>query len=1014
MANTSMMLGASIQDGNALGILGSAGKLLSEGFRNGFAGAAAMKRFRDSQNEYYAKDAESRRTQGEYYAGVMQEGGKVHNQSGLLLTGNFLKGSDTNPMPNAEIERGEYLQTPDGNTMEVIGKKHSEGGEQVTVPPNTKVISDYLKIGGKLAIYFKKNYNLNVSAGSTFATVLDKYKKKLGLTELLDEEAKIMKKIVDQDDVQFDSTRELNLQVLSKNVNDLQAQKGVLEQKFNSFVDFVFDKQEEMKPKDSEGKYQDGGEVQQGTSQGQEVAQTQNAANPQEQLLVMIQQFASMNNTTPDEVIKQIESLPEDQQQGALQQIISVVTSNTDNSSQGQQSVQPQTDSGNIEALIQQYAQMVGQDSNAIVDSLRQMSDDQLQQAVQQMTQTVQQAMAQQGANNNTQPPTSEPDVQTPNPEQVLSDNNQIKDDSANTTSVMRRGGIVKADWIKQKAEDLVEEGGSHREAMLLAESMWENKMSKQDGGGIVADPVTKGMLHADYTYGLPGVTQWVNSRMTDPNYKYTDIADIAKRFAYLRAQRGLDNTGIDKMDINQLGELAGEMQQYDLEHSPELAKDYSLNVGMTRNGLSLVTADSKYMDTLKKEDPKLYAKVQKSLEPDGTIKVGSFKDYSDSERAKLTEVVKQQPKVFQDKFINTNYFDNQAYFRGIDADKFYFTNQDEFNKFKADNKDKLIDGYYKTDKTGIYVKPILLKDKEFATPEERDNWLKDRKADGTYTKHFYDGEDIAYTPIVKGETSKTEEPQKTATGDLSAYQNKQVDYSMNMPMSVPDQSNLTPIYLPTTMRQVGSVQADRFFVTPDQNLQELSKQANVAADTLVSMNPYTSGAGLANLQAQTNNSINRAIAQSTLTNQQDARNVSNINEERINQRDAKNLTLAYKYEKEAIVGQDHFYDEWRNYINNRNRQNVVNWNLQNQQNMFNAINPNFKIGPNGEVYQTDEPLVIYDKNSNKVLVDPKTKKVITQTTTTKNSDGSTTTTKESKKKGGLIMNSDLRYLLKK
>ena len=94
MQNASVMLGASIEDGNALGIIGSAGKILTEGFRNGFSGAAAMRRFRDSQKEYMDKDAEARRREGEYWAGAYQDGGKVSKKSGLLLTGNFLEGNE--------------------------------------------------------------------------------------------------------------------------------------------------------------------------------------------------------------------------------------------------------------------------------------------------------------------------------------------------------------------------------------------------------------------------------------------------------------------------------------------------------------------------------------------------------------------------------------------------------------------------------------------------------------------------------------------------------------------------------------------------------------------------------------------------------------------------------------------------------------------------------------------------------------------------------------------------------
>lgn len=971
MANASVMLGASIEDGNALGIIGSAGKILTEGFRNGFSGAAAMRRFRDSQKEYMDKDAEARRREGEYWAGTYQDGGKVSKKSGLLLTGNFLEGNDDHPMPNAEVERGEYLQTPDGNTMEMLGKRHSEGGELVSVPENTKVISDYLKIGGELSSYFKKNFNINVSAGSTFATVLDKYKKKIGLSDLLEEEADIMKKIVDQEEVEFESTRDLNLQVLSKKVNELQPEKQTLEKKFNEFVNIVYNKQEEQKPEETEGKYQDGGSIEQ-----------------QNQLMVSVQKYAEMNGQNPEDVIKQLQSLPPEEQQQALQQIMTA----TDDGAN-----QQQADTSNIENLIQQYAQITGQDPNTIIENLQNLDDQQLQQALQEIVQVVQQNSARQ------------------NPQEEMIEGNTSNPQEENLEQ-MKEGGEVKNKWISEKIRTLINEGREKDQAVAIAYSMWENH-KHQDAKDIIADPLTKTMLRNDYKYGIPGVTEWVGSRVTDPNYDYTDLAKIAERFAYLRKQRNLDNTNIENMNISQLGKMAGEMQQYDLQKTPGLARDYSLNVGMTRKGLSTVVSDKTYMATLKKEDPNLYKKVQDSLKPDGSIKVGSYKDYTDAEREKLTEIVKKQPQSFQENFINKNYFDNEAYFRGIDKEKFYFTNEEEFNKFKEDNKDKNIDGYYKTDKKGIYVKPILLKDKEFDTPEERDKWLKDRKADSNYSKHFYDEEDIAYTPKVKGEapSTPTENPNPKEGNGINPYLAKEMNNGIDLPMAVPDQSNLPPIYIPTSMRQVSNVQANRVFVSPEENLKELSKQSNTASNVLVESNPYTSAAGLANLQAQQNNSINQAITQTTIANQQDERNVSNINEERIMKRDQTNLSLADKYEKEAIVGLDNYYNEWRNFIDNRNKQNVVNWNLQNQQNMFNAINPNYKIGVMGQIYQTNEPYIIY-VNGQPQMYDPKTKQVVTQKTTSP--DGKTTTTTQTtkgttKKKGGLIMSTNLLDLLK-
>ncbi len=49
----------------------------------------------------------------------------------------------------AEVEGGEVIQTPDGQTQEVQGASHAQGGVDMDLPQGTKVFSDRLKIKGK-------------------------------------------------------------------------------------------------------------------------------------------------------------------------------------------------------------------------------------------------------------------------------------------------------------------------------------------------------------------------------------------------------------------------------------------------------------------------------------------------------------------------------------------------------------------------------------------------------------------------------------------------------------------------------------------------------------------------------------------------------------------------------------------------------------------------------------------------------------------------------------------------
>ena len=100
------MLGASIQQGNTLGIIGSAGKILLEGTRNGLAGAAAMKRYQEDKNAYEQNLEEAERKQGMRW---FQSGGNVESlkndidkYSRLLFNKKILK-QDFDPSTNEYI-----------------------------------------------------------------------------------------------------------------------------------------------------------------------------------------------------------------------------------------------------------------------------------------------------------------------------------------------------------------------------------------------------------------------------------------------------------------------------------------------------------------------------------------------------------------------------------------------------------------------------------------------------------------------------------------------------------------------------------------------------------------------------------------------------------------------------------------------------------------------------------------------------------------------------------------------
>lgn len=300
------------------GILGSLGKLGFEGARNFMQGYSAMNRFQQAEAEKARRMREARRNDVYH---VMKSGGYLTK----MATGHFVKGSDDHPNPNVEVEKGEYVKTPGGQTMEVLGKRHSEGGELLNLPEGTKVVSDYLKIGPELAKFFKKNYKLNVTSGSKFATVLDLYKRKIGLEEVLKEEERILNKMKDVENIENDGSKLLNIELLrDKYQEEVLPLKTELEEKFKAFTDIVFEGQEEVKQKeDRTMKYykQQGGPVEGG----------------QDQIGQLIQMYAQVTGQDVQQLVQQIQNMPEEQIQAALQQMMQVVQQAMSGGNSGQQ-----------------------------------------------------------------------------------------------------------------------------------------------------------------------------------------------------------------------------------------------------------------------------------------------------------------------------------------------------------------------------------------------------------------------------------------------------------------------------------------------------------------------------------------------------------------------------------------------------------------------------------------------------------------------------------------------------
>nr|UWF84865.1 MAG: hypothetical protein [Bacteriophage sp.] len=243
------------------------GLSLGTGLARNIMGASSAA-YAASRDEQAAREklAKERRQQ---FIRWEREGGGVNLGNGQRIDSSDLTGEYIYPLPksmednaNVQIEKGEYVLTPDDvGPMEAKGNRHEDGGTPVDLP-EAHIISDYRTIDDDFASYVRENYGIRATEKDTYATLLDRYKKKIGLSEKYDDQERVFKRLEKNKDVKDKNTSELNKSILSKYVNDNQKEIDELEAQFRSFADIVYNKQEESKRQEKiDAFFRDGGKV---------------------------------------------------------------------------------------------------------------------------------------------------------------------------------------------------------------------------------------------------------------------------------------------------------------------------------------------------------------------------------------------------------------------------------------------------------------------------------------------------------------------------------------------------------------------------------------------------------------------------------------------------------------------------------------------------------------------------------------------------------------------------------
>ena len=233
--------------------------------RNVFSGMASEQGTRTNIRLAQEREARQRRQSQMQY----KDGGGVYLGPNNRFDSGSLTGEYLYPLPksmedqaNVEVEKGEYVTQPGEAPMEAMGQKHADGGTPVSLEEGTEVITDDTTIESDFAKYIRDTYGIKATPKDTYATLMDRYKAKIGLKSAYDDQKKALDKLKKNDKIDDENTRRLNASVLSKAINDSNETVNGLEGRFTDFANVIYKEQEDRKMKKDEDTYfAKGGEI---------------------------------------------------------------------------------------------------------------------------------------------------------------------------------------------------------------------------------------------------------------------------------------------------------------------------------------------------------------------------------------------------------------------------------------------------------------------------------------------------------------------------------------------------------------------------------------------------------------------------------------------------------------------------------------------------------------------------------------------------------------------------------
>jgi len=846
--------------GNLMRGVGAVGKSLLNMGRLVGAGMGYQNRLNDfyenSSNAYRNALVGTYRFENGGLFQYLKNGGKIEDfPIEKILTGEYATGlpEKEEEKGNAEVERDEYLQHPNGDVQKVVGETHENGGVKMQLDNGTRVISDNLEIGGDFAKFLRKEFDIDVLAKDTFANTLDKYTRKIGLKKLNEEQEQLFRKLKAQEDTEDETTLKLNSLFLGEKIKEIEDKKLPLESQRKDFFDIVYDKQETHKDKEKVlEKFEDGGSYK--TKEYRDLLKKYNLTDKQANSLI---ENYSNGNTAFDLPMFQDGGMPE---QGA--------------NSQEQ-----------IVGMVMQMLQS-GMSPEEVVGNL----------------------------------------VNQGIPEEVVT-------------------GIVQG--LMQQMQQQPQEGQMQGQQNEGGQPMFQNGTDGQNP----QYPPTLPYL-PNYTYGMQGVNNALNSWNFLPNYNYRDLNNERTRIQQFAQEYGVEvPENINSFDQAQLDAFAGQLQTSAIKRYPGLAKHYGTMVAPTKQGLETLVEKGIPKNLLPKG----------VLDKDGNVKIGTKEgDVSDKEIQNINNWIQTNlSPEDQSNYANKNFNDNKWYFRYPSKNEVYFKDKSEYDNYVKSIDGKGVgNGLYYSNKEGKYIKPVLLQPKEFKSEKEKQDWVEANKnnPDKLHNQFYAENPDdnTYYYPYAPGETPASTPDNKIPTpnplDNINVFNIRNRNKIGAMPY-LPDQSQVPPdALIPHVKLERQYERLDPVELTPEDNLKEIFRGVDFATSQLNDLPDSQRRAALANLTANSQDNINKVI---TTINTQNAANRQSTEQFNISQSNAEEdnrVGDTLNFEARQLTALAKTQADMNNYLDFNRRVRLGNYNFAHNQQLISDLYENYNVDPFGQI----------------------------------------------------------------